>query len=234
MVLVCQNVALGAERLSKQLGLRIKTIYLDPWYGGKETGPRLSQVKRGKDVTLELAQKMKGLLEAQGYMVYLSRSGDEFVPLEMRGAQARMKQSDIHLIIKISETKKDCISIYTEPRSTKKRTENTTTSNDPSKGLGQILDTLAADSKHEESLTLAGTISKRLNEGDISDCIQLLRSFDYVLLNAAMPAVSVDFGVSPTSKKQPYILDSNYQNSVSNLLSDAIKEYADDRAPKMN
>jgi hypothetical protein len=49
-----------------------------------------------------------------------------------------------------------------------------------------------------------------------------------------MPAITVDFSVSPTLKKQPYILDAAFENSVAQLLSDAIKEYADDRAPKMN
>lgn len=155
MLFISQEVTISAERLSKKLGLRIKTIYLDPWYGGKENGPRLSQAKRGKDVTLELAQKIKGLLEAQGYAVYQSRSGDEFVPLEMRVAQARLKQSDLHIVIKITRSKKDCISIYTEPRPVSKPKSVEKNSDDPSKGLNQILEVLAADDKHQESLSLA-------------------------------------------------------------------------------
>jgi len=47
-----------------------------------------------------------------------------------------------------------------------------------------------------------------------------------------MPAVSVEFGVSSTPKKQSYILDTTIQSKVAQALADAIKEYADERAPR--
>lgn len=233
-LLVCHGASIAAESLSKKLGLKIKTIYLDPSYGGKDNGPRLSKGKLGKDFTLEISQKMKAILETSGFAVYLSRSDDSSVPTEMRATQAHARQSDLYIGIKVTEGKKDCISIFTEPKPIKKHHEVNEKTDDPSKGLNEIFAALSADNKHEESLSIAGTISKKLSESDLFGCIQLLRNFDYVLLNTSMPAVTVDFSVSPTLKKQPYILDAAFENSVAQLLSDAIKEYADDRAPKMN
>lgn len=233
-LLVCHGTSIGAESLSKKLGLKIKTIYLDPAYGGKENGPRLSKEKLGKDITLEIALKIKAILEARGFAVYLSRSDDSFVPPEMRSAQAHARQSDLYIGIKINEAKKDCLSIFTEPKPITKRPMVNEKADDPSKGLSEILAALSADSKHEESISIAGTISKKLSEADLFNCIQLLRSFDYILLNTSMPAVTIDFNVSSTSKKQPYILDAPFQNSVTQLLSNAIIEYANERAPTMN
>jgi N-acetylmuramoyl-L-alanine amidase len=224
----------GAESLSKKLGLRIKTIYLDPWYGGKEKGPRLSKVKWGKDFTLEIAQEMKKLLKTRGFTVHLSRSDDSFVPPESRAFQAHAKHSDLYIAIKVAESKKDCISIFTDPKPIKKHNVVSEKTDDPSKELNEILATLSADDKHEESVSIAGTISKKLSESDLFDCIQLLRSFDYALLNTSMPAVTLDFSVSSAATRQPYIIDAAFEKSVAQLLSDAIKEYVDDRAPKMN
>lgn len=232
-LLVCHGTSFGAESLSKKLGLKLKTIYLDPSYGGKENGPRLSKGKLGKDFTLEMSHKIKAILETSGFTVYLSRSDDSSVPPEMRATQAHARQSDLYLGIKVTEAKKDCISIFTEPRPIKKHQVVNERTDDPSKGLNEIFAALSADNKHEESLSIAGTISKKLSESDLFSCIQLLRGFDYVLLNTSMPAVTVDFSVSPTLNKQPYI-DAAFENSVAQLLSDAIKEYANDRAPKLN
>ncbi len=232
-LLICQGTSIGAESLSKKLGLKIHTIYLDPSYGGKARGPRLSKDKLGKDITLEIAQKMKTILETKGFAVYLSRSEDRSVPPDTRATQAHSRQSDLYIGIKVTKAKKDCISIFTEPKPIKKHQVANNKTDDPSKGLNEIFAALATDDKHEESLTVAGTMSKKLSESDLFTCIQLLRSFDYVLLNTSMPAVTIDIGVSPTSTKQSYILDA-FENSIAQFLSDAIKEYADDSAPKTN
>lgn len=233
-LLVYHGTSIGAESVSKKLGLKIKIIYLDPSYGGKERGPRLSKDKVGKDVTLEIAQRMKAILETKGFAVYLSRSDDSFIPPETRVAQAHARQSDLYIGIKVTEAKKDCISIFTEPKRIKKHQMVNEKTNDSSNGLNEIFAALSADNKHEESLSIAGTLSKKLSESDIFSCIQLLRSFDYVLLETSMPAVTVDFAISPTQKNQPLILDAYYKNSVVQLMSEAIREYADDRATKTN
>jgi N-acetylmuramoyl-L-alanine amidase len=231
-ILICQGASIGAERISKKLGLKIKTIYLDPAYGGKENGPRLSKDKLGKNITLEIAQQMKAILETKGFAVYLSRSDDTSVPPDTRVAQSRARKSDLYIGIKVTAARKDCISILTEPKPIRTHQTSKESADDPSKGLNDILSALSAHDKHEESLAIAGTFSKTLSESDLFSCVQLLRSIDYVLLNTAMPAVTVDFVVSPNQKNQPYILDAVLETSAAQILSDAIKEYADDRAPR--
>ncbi len=231
---VYQGSSVGAERLSKKLGLKIKTIYLDPSYGGRESGPKFSKSKQGKNITLQIAQTMKAILEANGFTVYLSRSDDSFVPPETRTFQARSRGSDLYIGIKTTMAKKDCISVSTGPKPIKTSQTVNDKTNDTSNGLSEILSALAADDKHSESTALAGTVAKKLSEADLLGCIQLRHSFDYALINTPMPALLVDFGVSRTPKKQPYISDTTFDNAVAEMLSAAIKEYADDRASTMN
>jgi N-acetylmuramoyl-L-alanine amidase len=235
-IVIFPGLSASSETLSltRQLGLRVKSIYIDPWYGGKELGPRLSENKYSKEVTLLIAKKLKTLLEASGFIVYLSRPDDQFLPVEKRTVQARQKGADIHLKIKINKGKKNCIDIFILSTMRTKQTIDAKTSEELGQEIDRIVSDLKADDKYEESLMIAGTIAKKLNSSDSSDCIQLLRNFDYVLLNTPMPVVSVEFNVSPTPKKQPYVLDTSFQDKVAQSLADAVIEYAAERAPKMN
>jgi N-acetylmuramoyl-L-alanine amidase len=93
---------------------------------------------------------------------------------------------------------------------------------------------LKVDDKIEESLMIADSIAKKLKSSNGLGCVQLLQSFDYVLLNTPMPAVSIEFGVLLPSKNQAYVLDAAFQDKTAQSLASAIKEYADLRTPKTN
>jgi N-acetylmuramoyl-L-alanine amidase len=221
-----------ALSLTRQPGFQVKSIYIDPWYGGKELGPRLSKKKYGKVVTLELANKLKVLLESSGFNVFLSRSDDQFIPVEQRTVQARQNGADIHLKITINRRYEDCIDIYLPSLASSKRPPDPKTNEVPSPELDRMLADFKNKDKHEESLLIADSIAKKLLSSDSSDCIRLLWNHDHVLLNTPMPSVSVEFGVSPALNKKAYILDTAIQNKITQALADAIKEYVDERASR--
>jgi N-acetylmuramoyl-L-alanine amidase len=228
------NYSFGAENLSKQHGLRVKTIYLDPWYGGKELGPQVTNETFGKNITLEIAQEIKGALESKGFTVYLSRSTDNFVPVEERTALSKLKRADIYVVVKVSRSKKDCTRIYTAALLTKKNPVSINTSNNTANELDKILAPLVADNKLAESLALANAITNQLKEDAHSDCIQLTKKFEYVLLSTDMPTVLVDFSFLPSAKKPPYIIEATFQKNIVDSLVHAIKAYANDREPTVD
>ncbi len=112
-VLIGAGTFSSAETLTLQQkpGLKVKTIYLDPWYGGREKGPHIGGKQFGKDITLKIAEDLLKLIESQGLTVHLSRTGDQFVATENRSFQAHASGADIHLVIKVSQRKEDCIQI---------------------------------------------------------------------------------------------------------------------------
>lgn len=224
--------AIGAEPLSKQLGLRIKTIMLDPWYGGEEKGPLIGQ-KYGKDITLEIAQKLQGQLETSGFKVYLTRNGDRLVPLEDRVFQGKSKGADVQLAIKVSLAKKDCIKLFMASPPIKKPRNVTATKKTEDLGteLNEIFNNIKADDIREESLLLSKIISDKFKGGLSPTCVELWKGKDYILTNAQSPTVMVDFRISPTAKK-PLILDSASLDEIAGLLADSIKQYSDKRATK--
>ena len=60
------------------------TVVLDPGHGGCDSGARAVSGMDEKKLTLDLAQRLKPLLENHGYHVVLTRTNDTFIPLGTR------------------------------------------------------------------------------------------------------------------------------------------------------
>jgi N-acetylmuramoyl-L-alanine amidase len=206
---------------------------LDPWYGGEEKGPLIAQ-KYGKDITLEIAQRLQGQLEASGFKVYLTRNGDRSVPLEDRSFQGKSKGADVHLAIRVSKTKTDCVRIFVASPPLKKppqQQSQTYKRDELNEELDEILKGLQADSIREESLLLGGVIRDKLKIGSAFSCIELWKGKDYILKNAHLPTVIVDFRISSTTKQMPTI-DAAALDKIAALLADSIKAYSAQRQQK--
>ena len=69
----------------KGLGPQKRIVVLDPGHGGPDPGAIGVSGLREKEITLQVAQKVKHTLEATGrYKVHLTRNEDVFVPLRKR------------------------------------------------------------------------------------------------------------------------------------------------------
>ena len=79
---------------------RLVTITLDPGHGGEDPGAIGAGGSQEKNVTLEVAKRLKARLDAEPNMrAVLTRDSDFFVPLQMRVQKARRIQSDLFLSI---------------------------------------------------------------------------------------------------------------------------------------
>ncbi len=90
----------GRYSLARQLGLRVGRIVLDPGHGGRDPGALSSNGLREKDITLDIALRLKKLLEnGIGCEVILTRSTDRFLSLEERTAIANSNEADLFVSI---------------------------------------------------------------------------------------------------------------------------------------
>ncbi|PKO90681.1 MAG: N-acetylmuramoyl-L-alanine amidase [Betaproteobacteria bacterium HGW-Betaproteobacteria-10] len=79
---------------------RLVTVTLDPGHGGEDPGAIGKGGSYEKNVTLEVARRLKAQIDAQPNMrAVLTRDADFFVPLHMRVQKARRIQSDLFLSI---------------------------------------------------------------------------------------------------------------------------------------
>jgi N-acetylmuramoyl-L-alanine amidase len=87
-----------ARSLVEQLGLKIKTIMIDPGHGGKDPGAVANKI-REKDINLKMAKILGKKLEKKGFKILYTRTTDVFVPLEERTAMANAKDVDLFISV---------------------------------------------------------------------------------------------------------------------------------------
>src|SRR4030081_11271 len=86
------------------MGIRkLETVVLDPGHGGYDKGA-VSKFGYEKDYKLDVARKLRPLLQAKGLKVILTREGDYFVPLEVRANLANKAKDAIFVSIHFNAT----------------------------------------------------------------------------------------------------------------------------------
>src|SRR5215216_2134090 len=82
---------------------KVDTVVLDPGHGGHDKG-QVSRYGCEKDFALDVARKLRPILQAKGLRVMMTREGDYFVPLEVRAKIANAARNSIFVSIHFNAT----------------------------------------------------------------------------------------------------------------------------------
>jgi N-acetylmuramoyl-L-alanine amidase len=75
-------------------------VAIDPGHGGKDPGARGSSGLREKDVVLKISRRLAEIVDSEpGMRAFLTRRGDQFVPLRDRMERARKAEADLFISI---------------------------------------------------------------------------------------------------------------------------------------
>src|SRR5437016_8331244 len=85
---------------------KVETVVLDPGHGGHDRGA-VCRYGYEKDFALDVARKLRPLLQAKGLRVIMTREGDYFVPLEVRAQIANAARNSIFVSIHFNATNDD-------------------------------------------------------------------------------------------------------------------------------
>jgi len=85
---------------------KVQTVVLDPGHGGHDKG-QVSRYGAEKDFALDVARKLRPILQAKGLRVIMTREGDYFVPLEVRAKIANTARNSIFVSIHFNATNDD-------------------------------------------------------------------------------------------------------------------------------
>ena len=90
-----------------------KSVYIDPFYGGKDAGPLIAKTYKAKDLTLKIGKLLQQKLEALGAKTSLSRNKDLYLTADMRTIIAKAHAAaDVYVAIRISYQSNDSITLY--------------------------------------------------------------------------------------------------------------------------
>ena len=96
---------------------RKRVVVLDPGHGGKDPGAIGSYSKTyEKNITLAMGKELKQILQNKGYVVYLTRENDIFIPLRQRIKIAQNHKADLFMSIHADSARNHSatgLSVYT-------------------------------------------------------------------------------------------------------------------------
>lgn len=222
-------------------GLGVKTIMLDPGHGGIDRGTAGKLGTKEKDLTLDIAKRLKALLEQDGrgrYRVLLTRDRDETVPLNERVEMSRAEKADIFVSIHFNylpHDSKDIIeTYYFGPSSDEKALRLAEKENAGShygmSDFRRIIENLGQTMKLQESRKLAGSIQKDLfvnmerQTGAVYN-YGVKRAPFVVLLGAQVPAVLVEVSCLSNRAEEKRLDTKGYRENIAHYLEAGILDY---------
>lgn len=94
--------------------LDVRKIVLDPGHGGSDPGAAAGRGLWEKDLTLDVARRLRNLLQEATYEVVLTRDDDVFVSLRERARLANAERADVFVSIHVNSVPSgDCHAVET-------------------------------------------------------------------------------------------------------------------------
>ncbi len=238
--------------LSRQMGLKIKTIAIDAGHGGHDPGAIGRGGLKEKEVTLDIAKRLERLVKDRlDSSVIMTRDRDEYIPLEQRPFIAKSKGADLFVSIHVNASRKRRvrgIETYIQSLRASDRDamataalENATSSKTLSQlgsELDRILKDLRTDDKQEESLQLAHFVQNSMVDtmrpvkGHVVN-LGVKRAFFYVLINTEMPSILAEVGFISNPDDEKLLRKDSYRQQIAEALFEGIKKYVDARTPRI-
>ena len=238
--------------LSRQLGLKIKTIAIDAGHGGKDPGAIGRSGLREKTITLDVAKRLAVLVkERLGCEVVMTRDRDVFIELEQRPFIAKSKGADLFVSIHVNANRKRKargIETYIQSLRASDRDamataafENATSTKTLSQlgnELDRILKDLRTDDKVNESIELAGYVqnslvsSVRPVKGYVVNR-SVKKAFFYVLVNTEMPSILAEVGFISNPDEEKMLKSDAHRQKIAEALFEGVRKYVESRGQQV-
>ncbi|MGE3841998.1 MAG: N-acetylmuramoyl-L-alanine amidase [Vicinamibacterales bacterium] len=230
--------ASGSFSISRQLGLGVSRIVIDPGHGGHDPGALGPRVKEA-ELVLDVALRVEKLLrKIPGLEVALTRRTDTFVPLEERTAIANRFGADLFLSIHANASRNSAargIETYflnfasSADAAAVAARENAASSRSMHQ-LTDIVKAIALNNKLAESRELAHAVQtslvKAVRAGDkgVRD-LGVKQAPFVVLVGASMPSVlaEISFITNPTDAQR--LRSATSRQRIAESLADALVKY---------
>jgi N-acetylmuramoyl-L-alanine amidase len=169
------------------------TVVIDAGHGGSDRGGIPGQRIPEKEMTLDVAQRLKGILVANGYHVVMTRDSDVFVPLAGRVAIANSYHNAIFVCIHFNSANR--------------------------MGAGGIETYFYS----RDSLPLASAIHYYVAGGAPSSNRGVRRRGFYVLRKTTVPAVLVECGFLTNPTEGEYVQTASYRQKLAEEIATGVR-----------
>jgi N-acetylmuramoyl-L-alanine amidase len=229
----------GQYSLARQLGLTVRRIVIDPGHGGHDPGAMRSGMKE-KDITLDVSQKLKSILEDEyGYEVLMTRHDDDYVALEERTAFANSKSADLFVSVHVNSSRNKrakgietyYLNFATTPEAMEVAARENAISEKNMGELQKLTTAIALNTKIEESRDFAKLIQTNLvghlQKGYSPNNLGVKQAPFYVLIGAQMPSILAEISFISNEHEYDLLETTKYRDSVAEGLARGIRSYVE-------
>src|SRR6516164_4864733 len=199
----------------------VQTVVLDPGHGGYEKG-QVSRYGEGKDFALDVARKLRPILQAKGLRVIMTREGDYFVPLEVRAQIANRARDAIFVSIHFNGSGDD-------PNATGFEIFSFTPRGAPSTSDGNVAATSLSmqpgSSMDAQSLALSACIYHSLL-GHVPEYDRGIKRARFAVLRLTnVPAVLIEGGFLTEGGESKLIANKDWRAKMAGAIGIGIESY---------
>ena len=199
----------------------VQTVVLDPGHGGYDKG-QVSRYGCEKDFALDVARKLRPILQAKGLRVIMTREGDYFVPLEVRAKIANAARNSIFVSIHFNASGDD-------PNATGFEIFSFTPRGAPSTSDGTVtassLNMQPGSSADAQSLSLSACIYHSLL-GHIPEYDRGIKRARFAVLRLTMvPAVLIEGGFLTERGESKLIANKEWRAKLAGAIGIGIGSY---------
>jgi N-acetylmuramoyl-L-alanine amidase len=200
---------------------KVQTVVLDPGHGGYDKG-QVSRYGAEKDFALDVARKLRPILQAKGLRVIMTREGDYFVPLEVRAQIANAAHNSIFVSIHFNATNDDPNATGFEifsftPRGAPSTSDSTM--------AASFLNTQPGSSVDAQSLALSACIYHSLL-GHIPEFDRGIKRARFAVLRLAkVPAVLIEGGFLTERGESKLIANKDWRAKLAGAIGIGIENY---------
>jgi N-acetylmuramoyl-L-alanine amidase len=220
--------------------LAVRKIALDPGHGGDSLGTQAPMGLVEKELTLDIAQRVRKLLEEDSFEVVMTREQDRSVSLEERGLAANRDGADIFVSIHlnwIENLKARGVETYylgatDDPYLTRLAAAENRESGYSMADMRGLLDRIYADVRQEKSRTLAEVVQASLfrSLGKVNPGLEnrgVKAAPFIVLLSTEMPAILAEVSCLSNEEEAALLTKPLYRQYIADALAAGIRSYAD-------
>jgi N-acetylmuramoyl-L-alanine amidase len=237
-----RTVADGNLSLTRELGLKINRIVIDPGHGGFDTGAKGPHGLLEKDLCLDVALRLGRLIEENvpGAEVVYTRKDDTHVPLEERTAIANGADADLFISIHanssaISEVRgveTYYLSLATSREAKEVAIRENALSQESLHDLPDLVKKITNNEKISESKLLAleiqDTLSQRLQVVSRHERNRGVKQAPFIVLTGAnMPAVLSEISFLSNTSDESLLLEGSQRQRIADGLYRGISAYLD-------
>src|SRR5262245_48170199 len=227
----------GTRSLVRSLGLKLSRVVIDAGHGGHDTGTVGQRGYTEKELVLDVAQRLKQLIETElGAEVVMTRTDDNFVPLEERTVIANQQQADLFISIHANSSRVRSVrgveTYFLNFTSSREALETASRENAASDRsiheLQDLVKKIMLQDKVDESRELAQHIDRALAARKGSGMDRGVKQAPFVvLIGANMPSVLAEICFISNPQDEKLVKAPENRQAIAESLFEGVRSYAE-------